>query len=467
MPENIGLFYNIMEDIHFLVMQLITAICLLILCRDFLKKRSGTGLIGTAYFLVCTGLYYLPFVIENFVAYFFALAAAFLVFVLLDRRNIKMKIFLMATFFVIRWIAFSLTGKITQLLSEAVTEIMNRRLDLSNPSMWKYSFCETGIMSIVDLGLSGLFLWVMVKEISKVFLYKQREMGLKELLVLMIPSVNGMVCYEIFQSYANILEKKTGTSVFLSYPGLNLLWIIAHLITLLAIVSTIVLYQNIKKNQDRENARLILESEIRDMQSHITEVEKLYTEIRGVKHDIKNHVNVMSSLLEQGKVEEVRSYLNPLQQTVENFDFPIKTGNPVTDVIIHEKMEEARIREIKFTADFHYPQDGKINAFDVSVILSNALSNAIEAAKAGGFVRVSSFRNKNAYLITVENSYEGSFILDEDSGLPKTKKENKKVHGFGIQNMKSVAAKYYGDVLIECRNNAVILTVMLLISDND
>ena len=37
MPENIGLFYNIMEDIYFLVMQLITAICLLILCRDFLK----------------------------------------------------------------------------------------------------------------------------------------------------------------------------------------------------------------------------------------------------------------------------------------------------------------------------------------------------------------------------------------------------------------------------------------------
>ena len=57
--------------------------------------------------------------------------------------------------------------------------------------------------------------------------------------------------------------------------------------------------------------------------------------------------------------------------------------------------------------------------------------------------------------------------MDEDSGLPKTKKENKKVHGFGIQNMKSVAAKYYGDVLIECRNHAVILTVMLLISDND
>lgn len=80
---------------------------------------------------------------------------------------------------------------------------------------------------------------------------------------------------------------------------------------------------------------------------------------------------------------------------------------------------------------------------------------------------MSSFRNKNAYLITVENSYEGSFILDEDSGLPKTKKENKKVHGFGIQNMKSVAVKYYGDVLIECRNHAVILTVMLLISDND
>lgn len=54
--------------------------------------------------------------------------------------------------------------------------------------------------------------------------------------------------------------------------------------------------------------------------------------------------------------------------------------------------------------------------------------------------------------------------MDEESGLPKTKKGNKKAHGFGLQNIKSVAEKYYGDVLIEQKENKVSLKVMLLVA---
>lgn len=192
-------------------------------------------------------------------------------------------------------------------------------------------------------------------------------------------------------------------------------------------------------------------------------MERLYNGIRGVKHDIKNHIEIINSLIVQGKADEVRGYSESLSAAVETFDFDIKSGNPVTDVILHEKRAAALEKGIQFTADFHYPADMGVNAFDVSVVLSNALSNAIEAAKAGGFVKVSSFRNKNVYLITVENSFDGKLDIDEESGLPKTKKGNKKEHGFGLQNIKSVAAKYYGDVLIEQKESKVALTVMLLL----
>lgn len=198
------------------------------------------------------------------------------------------------------------------------------------------------------------------------------------------------------------------------------------------------------------------------MQTHITGVERLYNGIRGMKHDIKNHIEIINSLIAQGKTKEAREYSNSLSETVETFDFTIKTGNPVTDMILHEKMESALGKGIQFSADFHYPVGCGVDAFDVSVVLSNALSNAIEATEAGGFVRVYSFRNKNAYLITVENSFDGRLDIDEESGLPKTKKKDKKAHGFGLQNIKSVAAKYYGDVLIEQKENKVSLKVMLL-----
>ncbi len=51
MPENIDMMYQIVSDGNFLASQHITAICLALLCRDFIKRKRGTGLIGCVYFL--------------------------------------------------------------------------------------------------------------------------------------------------------------------------------------------------------------------------------------------------------------------------------------------------------------------------------------------------------------------------------------------------------------------------------
>ena len=463
MPGNIDAMCRIVSDISFLAEQLIAAVCLVILCRDFIKRQRGTGLIGSAYFGIVVFLYYVPPLIENIVVYSLALAAAFAVFVRLDKRNVKMKIFLIATFFVIRWIAFSMSGTISSLLSEAVLNAAGAFVDLSDPAMWKFYFIEFVLNMLFDAVLCGVVLYLLVRKINKVLLYKQEDLELRELLFMLIPSVNGMIVYGIFRIYSTAYENETDISIYHIHLSLDFLWLLCYAVILTAIVSTMILYQNIRKRREEESARLMLENQMRDMQTHISEVERLYNGIRGVKHDIKNHIEIINSLIVQGKADEVRGYSESLSAAVETFDFDIKSGNPVTDVILHEKRAAALEKGIQFTADFHYPADMGVNAFDVSVVLSNALSNAIEAGKAGGFVKVSSFRNKNVYLITVENSFDGKLDIDEESGLPKTKKGNKKEHGFGLQNIKSVAAKYYGDVLIEQKESKVALTVMLLL----
>ncbi len=462
MPENIDMLYQIVSDVNFLADQLIAAICLLILCRDFIKRKRGTGLIGSVYFFGVVFLYYVPFLVDGFVAYSLALAAAFAVFVWLDRRNIKMKIFLFATFFVIRWISFSISSKISSLLSVAVLNLAGDFLDLSDPAMWWFHFIEAVLSALSGSVLGGVVLYLLVRKINKMLLYKQENLEWREMLLMIIPSANGMVVYGIFRFYAVAYEHEMGISFFQPHIPLELLWIFCYVVILAVIVSVITLYQDIRKRREDESRWLMLESQMKDMQTHITGVERLYNGIRGMKHDIKNHIEIINSLIAQGKTKEAREYSNSLSETVETFDFTIKTGNPVTDMILHEKMESALGKGIQFSADFHYPVGCGVDAFDVSVVLSNALSNAIEATEAGGFVRVYSFRNKNAYLITVENSFDGRLDIDEESGLPKTKKKDKKAHGFGLQNIKSVAAKYYGDVLIEQKENKVSLKVMLL-----
>ena len=79
----------------------------------------------------------------------------------------------------------------------------------------------------------------------------------------------------------------------------------------------------------------------------------------------------------------------------------------MTDVILAEKRKEAQERGIGFICDFHYPEKTGINAFDVSIILNNALDNAMEAAEGceRPFIDIKSWRQRNVYMIEVRNPF--------------------------------------------------------------
>lgn len=69
-----------------------------------------------------------------------------------------------------------------------------------------------------------------------------------------------------------------------------------------------------------------------------------------------------------------------MEETVSRLDFGYQTGNPITDIIIHQKKQEADRAGVKFSVDFSYPKELQIDVYDIGVILNNALENAIEAA---------------------------------------------------------------------------------------
>ncbi|MCH5254367.1 MAG: sensor histidine kinase, partial [Lachnospiraceae bacterium] len=117
-----------------------------------------------------------------------------------------------------------------------------------------------------------------------------------------------------------------------------------------------------------------------------------------------------------------------------------------------------------FTCDFFYPERNDINIYDTSVILNNAIDNAIEGASAceNPYIKILSYRKNNAYMIEIRNSVKGRRIIDEDSGLPHTTKEGEG-HGFGLANIRKVAQKYYGDIVIEQKDGEFVLAVMLML----
>ena len=167
----------------------------------------------------------------------------------------------------------------------------------------------------------------------------------------------------------------------------------------------------------------------------------------------------------KNETEELEKYMAELKSAWSESVAEIKTGNPVTDVILTQKQKEAEEKGIDFRCKFMYPTDTGINAFDVSVILNYAITNAFEGVNGckNPYVSVSAYRKKNAYMLELTNCVCKSVEIDDETGVPETTKKDKGSHGFGLANIRKVAQKYYGDIDISQDENSFTLTVMLMV----
>ena len=157
-------------------------------------------------------------------------------------------------------------------------------------------------------------------------------------------------------------------------------------------------------------------------------------------------------------------YGKELKSALSKITGEIKTGNPVTDVILQELKNEAEKRNIHFQSEFYYPAGTNINAFDVSVILNNALQNAMENVGKSETPQISvlSYQRNNAYMMEISNSFIGTLQWDEERGLPVTSKEKTEGHGYGLSNIRMVARKYSGDIAIDLKDSEFRLSIMLM-----
>lgn len=72
--------------------------------------------------------------------------------------------------------------------------------------------------------------------------------------------------------------------------------------------------------------------------THYVEVENMYHQTRGWRHDYRNHIQVLMSLAEMGDLEAIKRYLQELNVDLNTVDTVIKTGNKMTDVTMTLRM---------------------------------------------------------------------------------------------------------------------------------
>ena len=447
-------YWMVTSKISVIALLMITGIYFGKFVCPYIKKKKGAVAVSIVYITIMLVLYMIPPQIDNFSAYLIGVIAAFLVMYVEDRRNIYQKIFLAITFFSIRWLTVAMAARLDDLVTKALVF-----RNMSAEKVWLQYGLYVGTR-VLDIVLCIAFIAVAIGLINKAYIYKKDEMSVKEMVMLIIPSLVGVTGYGILQYYLMIYERDTGKNLIDTYGFYGALSFLHYLISIVAILVVIVMFQNWKEMQEEQRGQELVLNQISDMKKHIEEVEKLYRDIRSMRHDMGNHIQTLEHLVAHNNMDDATEYLEHLKNEWDKVSPEIKTGSPVIDVILMEKLREAKERQIRFLSDFHYPQNTKLNAFDLSVIMNNALNNCMENVSGDDpYISISSFRKNSIFMITIKNSFGGHLNFG-DSDLPETTKSGRE-HGMGLNNIRRVARMYMGDISLEQGNEEVILSIMI------
>lgn len=189
----------------------------------------------------------------------------------------------------------------------------------------------------------------------------------------------------------------------------------------------------------------------------LVEQERQYTivvsnhqEITKMHHDYKNALlGIHSELIAHQYDEAIQHIQSKLSlASLSNSDI---SGNHTIDTIVNTKMSNAKRNGISIDFQFRNIQELLIDSIDLSVLLGNALDNAIEAT-----CKVSDLTRKQITLLIVLKDSILNIVIKNpvekpvDANHLVSSKIESRYHGYGIINMRTIVNRYEGSLLIYC-----------------
>ena len=181
------------------------------------------------------------------------------------------------------------------------------------------------------------------------------------------------------------------------------------------------------------------------IETHYREVENMYRQIRGWRHDYRNHIQMMKVLAANGDMDALKVYLDELDTDLNTVDTVVKTGNPMADAILNSKISLARSRNIPTQVDAHIPVKLKMSELDLCCIIGTLFDNAMEASMAlpeeKRMIRVYMDMKGTQLYISFTNFTAAKKLSKVGKGFKTSKGEG---HGFGLVRVDDIVSRYDG-----------------------
>ena len=201
--------------------------------------------------------------------------------------------------------------------------------------------------------------------------------------------------------------------------------------------------------------------QMNDQQTQYEQALKSDEQLRAFRHDYKNHMMVVTALLNSGRTDEAADYLEKIRVAAGSAGKMFSTGNFVADAILNNKNSLAEEYAVHLSFEGRIPDAGIENS-DLCAVFANLLDNAVEGASRfnGNRWVQTEATVRNGYLsLSFENPVNAPVKIKNDR--IKTSKGDAKTHGYGLRNVKNTVEKYHGKLALSCDEQIFRAEVMM------
>lgn len=207
-------------------------------------------------------------------------------------------------------------------------------------------------------------------------------------------------------------------------------------------VSTFCLISWLEQAAHLKEENLMLQTQMKAQKDGVEALGNSYAEQRKLTHDFNAHIDMLQSYLVAGEINEAKNYVSRLKEKQTERILLVRTHNSTMDALLNQKGYAAKKYKIDVRFSVNDLSGIVIDSMDMTVVMNNLLDNAIEACQKVP----QEMRNiyvqlilEDSLFLSVRNRSLPVVIVDNTIATTKIPAE---LHGYGLQNVKTVLEKY-------------------------
>jgi Signal transduction histidine kinase regulating citrate/malate metabolism len=194
--------------------------------------------------------------------------------------------------------------------------------------------------------------------------------------------------------------------------------------------------------------------------AQLKHVSDTYQALRAWKHDYQNHLDLIHTYLEQGKLDELKKYISEIKAETGPFMYLYYTGHSVIDAVLSNKLFIAHSKGIEIKSNVVLPAALNIPDSQLCSVLSNLLDNAIEAQDgiSQPFIYIKIHQERGMLYIKIENGSSGKYLYKQNQLISIKKSED---HGIGLRQVKKIVENLRGIINIEPQPETFMVQILI------